>query len=514
MNSFKKIRGGTLRIVNFLFLQKRYCSEQVRVRFAPSPTGYLHLGGLRTALYNYLFARSKNGTFILRIEDTDQTRTIPGAIEKLQDDLLWVGIISDEDPMRGGPYGPYLQSKRLEIYKENVQKLLHNKTAYYCFCTENRLSLLKREATKNGLVPKYDNKCRHFTEEEVNEKLRSGIPYCIRFKLSPNVEEFDDMIYGHVAHDITTIEGDPVIMKSDGYPTYHFANVIDDHYMKISHVLRGVEWQISTPKHLMLYKAFGWVPPMYGHLPLILNSNGSKLSKRQAGITVDSFRNSNIFPLALLNYITHAGGGFKRDSSYSEIYTYEQMIKRFDIKRILTSSTKLSPEILLDLNRLEISRLLSNPNNNTFLVERVRRIVKEAFPNCENATFKLDEDYIISTLNWAQNRINKLSDLVKTDLAFIWIVPSSLPDIISPEFIDAIKNLNEKLTETDENDLLMDILKPYLKELAEKNGIPFPNLMKTLRKILSGLESGPSVIEIIEILGKNETQLRLKRYLQ
>ncbi|XP_043492575.1 probable glutamate--tRNA ligase, mitochondrial [Polistes fuscatus] len=514
MNSLKKMRGGTLRIVNFLFLQKRYCSEQVRVRFAPSPTGYLHLGGLRTALYNYLFARAKNGTFILRIEDTDQSRTIPGAMEKLQDDLIWVGIISDEDPMRGGPYGPYLQSKRLEIYKENIQKLLHNKTAYYCFCTENRLNLLKREAIKNGHVPKYDNKCRHSTEEEVNEKLRNGVPYCIRFRLSPDIEAFDDLIYGPIAHDISKIEGDPIIMKSDGFPTYHFANVVDDHYMKISHVLRGVEWQISTPKHLMLYKAFGWVPPVYGHLPLILNSDGSKLSKRQDGIRVDSFRNSNIFPLALLNYVTHAGGGFAKNPDIPEIYTYEHLIKKFDIKRINSNSTKLAPEILLELNRLEISRLLSNPNNHKFLIERVRRIVKEAFPNCENKTFKLDEDHIISTLNWAQNRISKLSDLVTTDLAFIWVMPTSLPDITSPECIDAIKNLNEKLMETDENDLLMDVLKPYLKELAKKNGIPFSSLMKTLRKILSGLESGPSVIEMIEILGKNETQLRLKRCLQ
>ncbi|XP_046833302.1 probable glutamate--tRNA ligase, mitochondrial isoform X1 [Vespa crabro] len=506
------MRGGTLRIVNFLFLQKRFCSQQVRVRFAPSPTGYLHLGGLRTALYNYLFARANNGTFILRIEDTDKSRTIPGAIEKLHDDLIWVGIISDEDPMRGGPYGPYLQSKRLEIYKENIKTLLENKTAYYCFCSESRMNLLKREAIKNGHVPKYDNKCRHSTDDEINEKLKNGIPYCIRFKLSSDIEEFDDLIYGRVAHDITQVEGDPVIMKSDGFPTYHFANVVDDHYMNISHVLRGVEWQISTPKHIMLYKAFGWKPPIYGHLPLILNSDGSKLSKRQDGIRIDSFRNSNIFPLALLNYVTQAGGGFIRNSDV-QIYTYEHLIKQFDIKRINGNSSKLAPEKLLELNKLEISRLLSNQNNYKFLVERVKKIVEETFSNCEDKILKLDEDHIIQTLKWAQNRINKLSDLVKPDFAFIWVIPTSLPDIISSKFIDAIKNLDEKLTETDENSLSTDISKLYLKELAEKNDISFPSLMKTLRKVLSGLEKGPGVIEMIEILGKNETQLRLKRCL-
>ncbi|KAK2589348.1 hypothetical protein KPH14_007893 [Odynerus spinipes] len=507
------MRSGILRIVNFLFLQKRYCSKQVRVRFAPSPTGYLHLGGLRTALYNYLFARANDGSFVLRIEDTDQSRTIPDAIERLQDDLLWVGIISDENPMRGGPYGPYLQSKRLEIYKENVQKLLDNKSAYFCFCTEQRLDLLRREAIKCGHVPKYDNRCRHLSDDEVKEKLRTGGSYCIRFKLSPDVEVFDDMIYGSVAHDIGKTEGDPVIMKSDGYPTYHFANVVDDHHMKISHVLRGVEWQISTPKHIMLYKAFGWKPPVYGHLPLILNSNGTKLSKRQDGITVDSFRKSGIFPLALLNYVTHAGGGFDRDSSVQEIYTYEKLIKQFNIKRINVNSTKLSPEKLLEFNRLEISRLLSNPNNHKFLVERVRKLVQEAFPNNKTHILRLEEDYIITILKWAQNRIYKLQDLVGVDFTFIWAIPTSLADVVQPEYIDAIKNLNEKLTETNENSLSTDVTRKYLKELAKNNGISFPMLMKILRKILSGLESGPSVAEMIEILGKNETQLRLKRSL-
>lgn len=507
------MHSGALRIVNFLFLQKRFYSKQVRVRFAPSPTGYLHLGGLRTALYNYLFARANDGSFILRIEDTDQSRVIPEAVEKLQDDLLWVGIISDENPMRGGPYGPYMQSKRLEIYKENVKKLIDNKTAYFCFCTEERLNLLRRDAIKNRYVPKYDNRCRHLSDDEIKQKLAKGEGHCVRFKLMPDVQEFNDLIYGHVSHDTSKIEGDPVIMKSDGYPTYHFANVVDDHYMDISHVLRGVEWQISTPKHIMLYKAFGWEPPIFGHLPLILNSDGTKISKRQDGIRVDSFRKSGIFPLALLNYITCAGGGFDRNTDVQEIYTYEKLIKMFNIKRINVNSTKLTPEKLIEFNKLEIARLLSNENNHKFMIARVKKLVQEAYANSDTHTLKLDDDFIIKILKWGQDRISNLSDLVTVNFSFIWILPSKIPDDIQPEYINAIKNLSDKLAESNENSLSEDFIKALLKELAKNNGVSFPMLMKTLRKLLSGLESGPSIAEMIMILGKNETQVRLNRYL-
>ena len=201
-----------------------------------------------------MFARANNGVFILRIEDTDQSRVVPGAMEQLHDDLIWAGIIPDEDPIRGGPDGPYIQSERLDLYKEQVRILLANGSAYKCFCTEQRLEILRKNALKERLVPKYDNRCRHFTDNEVKERLMKGQNYCVRFKLDPTPDPFKDMIYGEVTYDVSQNEGDPVILKSDGYPTYHFANVVDDHFMRISHVLRGVEWQISTPKHLLLYK--------------------------------------------------------------------------------------------------------------------------------------------------------------------------------------------------------------------------------------------------------------------
>ncbi|PNF34521.1 hypothetical protein B7P43_G10725 [Cryptotermes secundus] len=227
--------------------------REVRVRFAPSPTGHLHLGGLRTAFYNYLFAKSHGGKFILRIEDTDQSRIVPDAVDKFENDLEWVGIVPDESPSVGGPYGPYKQSERLSLYRNQVKSILEKGEGYYCFCTDRRLDLLRREALRARQVPRYDNRCRHLSEEEVKERLDRGDNYCIRFKLMSDEEAFEDLVYGRISYNVALNEGDPVIIKSDGYPTYHFANVVDDHFMKISHVLRGVEWQISTSKHILLY---------------------------------------------------------------------------------------------------------------------------------------------------------------------------------------------------------------------------------------------------------------------
>ncbi|XP_072762237.1 nondiscriminating glutamyl-tRNA synthetase EARS2, mitochondrial [Anoplolepis gracilipes] len=509
------MQRNILRASNFQLLQRRFFKKyHVRVRFAPSPTGHLHLGGLRTALYNYLFARNNNGTFILRIEDTDQTRIVPGAVEKLQDDLLWAGIIPDEDPTRGGPTGPYVQSSRLELYKEQVLKLLNNDSAYYCFCTETRLDLLRKEAIKHGQIPKYDNRCRHFSKDQVKEMLRKNSSYCIRFKLSTIPEPFHDMVYGDVLHDITKTEGDPIIVKSDGYPTYHFANVVDDHFMEISHVLRGVEWQVSTPKHIMLYNAFGWCPPKYGHLPLILNADGSKLSKRQGDIKIESFREQGIFPLALLNYVIGAGGGFHKEQQTQKLYSYPELIKKFDINKLKISSGKLMPEKLLEFNKLEIVNLLKNEKNHKFLVDRVKRLVLKAFSERKNeGSLQLDDHHIISTLKWSQNRISMLNDLVKEELAFLWIVPNitSVPNIEQAGCSDTIKLLNAELVEIDASNYKPDWMIPYLKDFAKKNKIPFAALMKILRSVLSGLKVGPPVAEMMEILGKDRTLLRLQR---
>nr|XP_023014133.1 probable glutamate--tRNA ligase, mitochondrial [Leptinotarsa decemlineata] len=490
---------------------RTYDTDGVRVRFAPSPTGYLHLGGLRTALYNFLFAKKHNGKVILRIEDTDQTRLVAGATEQLQRDLEWSGIHIDEGPSQGGLAGPYLQSQRLNIYREQVQVLLENGSAYHCFCTERRLQLLRREALKKQEIPKYDNRCRHLSTEEVERRLEKGEMSCIRFKISEKEESFDDLIYGKIAYNISLNEGDPVIMKTDGFPTYHFANVVDDQLMKISHVLRGVEWQISTTKHLLLYRAFGWRPPSFGHLPLLMNSDGSKLSKRQGDIKISHYRESNIFPLALINFIVHSGGGFTKDLERNikpKCYTIDELASQFDIFRINSHSGKLMNERLLEFNRLELRRKLQNEKELHNMVQQVKTLLKTTFAQrVEDGSLKFDDDHIRNVLLWSSERISKLSDLVSEDLAFIWVVPSN-HHIVSKE-VDTIKSLKTMLEGIKEQGDTKD-LNAILKTFSHEHGIKFAALMKMLRHILSGLKEGPSVAEMMVILGKKNTLERLE----
>ncbi|XP_019505355.1 PREDICTED: probable glutamate--tRNA ligase, mitochondrial [Hipposideros armiger] len=289
------------------------CTEPgatVRVRFAPSPTGFLHLGGLRTALYNYIFAKKHGGTFILRLEDTDQTRLVPGAAENIEDMLEWAGIPPDESPRRGGPAGPYLQSQRLELYAQAADALVRTGAAYPCFCSPQRLELLKKEALRNRQTPRYDNRCRNLSQRQVAQKLASDPKPAIRFRLDEEAPAFQDLVYGWNRHEVASVEGDPVVLKSDGFPTYHLACVVDDHHMGVSHVLRGSEWLVSTAKHLLLYRALGWPPPRFAHLPLLVNADGSKLSKRQGDLFLERFAAAGFLPDALLDMITNCGSGF------------------------------------------------------------------------------------------------------------------------------------------------------------------------------------------------------------
>ncbi|XP_017107598.2 nondiscriminating glutamyl-tRNA synthetase EARS2, mitochondrial [Drosophila bipectinata] len=482
--------------------------SQVRVRFAPSPTGYLHLGGLRTALYNFLYARHLNGKFLLRIEDTDQTRLVPGASERLVEDLLWAGIEIDEGPGFGGQFGPYVQSQRTEIYSKAIEELLKNGTAYRCFCTERRLDLLRKEAVRTRQVPRYDNKCRHLTKSEVESLLDRGTPHCIRFKLTDHEEPLDDLIYGKVHHNVSDNEGDPVVMKSDRFPTYHFANVVDDHLMGITHVLRGVEWQISTTKHLLLYKAFGWEPPKFGHLPLLVNADGTKLSKRQGDIGIQHFREKGYFPLALLNYVVSAGGGFEhRDSGKQQLLSVQELSRQFLIERVNSHPSRLNPELLEDLNRLEIEQRLADNESRLLLIRNVQELVKKAYPKHSN--LDLAEEHVVDVLRWSSQRLTLLQDLTSSKLSFLWVKPSSyeLKDL-------SREQLNTLIHELDAHEgFNKDDLNVRLKNFAQKENIKFPLMMKSLRAALSGLKEGPGVAEMMEILGKTVTLERLREAL-
>ncbi|XP_013193556.2 probable glutamate--tRNA ligase, mitochondrial [Amyelois transitella] len=473
-----------------------------RVRFAPSPTGYLHLGGLRTALYNYLFAKSHQGAFLLRIEDTDQKRKVEGAVEVLIKDLQWAGVECDEGPGLGGKYGPYVQSERLEIYKDHIEKLLDNGSAYRCFCTERRLNLIRRDALKHQRVPKYDNRCRSLTDEEIKEKIKAGTPYCIRFKLSSDCQSFEDLIFGGIAYDVSLNEGDPVLMKSDGFPTYHFANVVDDHLMEVTHVLRGVEWQISTTKHLLIYKAFGWTPPQFGHLPLIINSDGTKLSKRQGDVTVEDYKKNGVFPLALVNYITLSGGGFEHvPGAGVSLKTMEELASEFQIGKVLLHPSRLNPELLQECNRLEMKRQLSDPDLCQSLVRKVQNLVKQTYPN---EIMDISDQHVRNVLKWATARVTRVEDLVSTKFGFLWILPSNNFEIDK----ELLRKLLEHLENVDRFE--QDLLKNNLREFAVNNNVKFPMLMKMLRGLLSGLSEGPGVAEMMQLLGKGQSLERIK----
>ena len=286
----------------------------VRTRFAPSPTGYLHVGGLRTALYNYIFARKHHGSFVLRIEDTDQERKVEGAIENLIETLKWTGIIPDEGPGFGGDYGPYIQSERLELYRRHAEILLEKELAYYCFCSQERLERLRQEQIAKKQPPRYDNHCRNLPADEVKRKLQSGEKFVIRMKtpLQGSVE-VRDLIRGKVSFSADVLD-DQILIKSDGFPTYHLANVVDDHLMKISHVIRGEEWLPSTPKHVLLYEYFNWKSPEFAHLPLLLNPDRSKLSKRHGDVAVESYRQKGYLAEALINFLALLGWNPGTDS--------------------------------------------------------------------------------------------------------------------------------------------------------------------------------------------------------
>jgi glutamyl-tRNA synthetase len=293
--------------------------NKIRVRFAPSPTGYLHVGGLRTALYNFLFARKNNGNFILRIEDTDRNRYVEGATENLINALKWAGLDYDEGPDIGGDYGPYMQSQRLDIYKKYSEELIKNGNAYYCFCTTERLQQLREDQEKLKLPQiKYDKHCLNLTADEIQKKLIDKIPFVIRLNVKPNEKIiFYDVVRQQVEFNSNNID-DQILIKSDGFPTYHLANVVDDYLMKISHVIRGEEWLSSTPKHVLLYEAFGWEKPIFAHLPLLLNPDKSKLSKRQGDVAVEDYRDKGYLKEALINFVALLGWNAGDDKEFYE----------------------------------------------------------------------------------------------------------------------------------------------------------------------------------------------------
>ncbi|HPX63006.1 MAG TPA: glutamate--tRNA ligase [Candidatus Syntrophosphaera thermopropionivorans] len=473
----------------------------IRVRFAPSPTGYLHIGGLRTALYNYLFARHTGGTFILRIEDTDRTRIVPDAMENLIHTLQKLDITFDEGPIIGGNYGPYIQSERLDLYRKEAQKLLDAGFAYRCFCTPETLAQMRAEQQAKGEFVKYDRRCLNLTPAEIEAKLAKGEPYVLRLKMpETRIFRFNDIIRGEVEMDSAQSD-DQVLIKSDGYPTYHLASVVDDHYMDISYVIRGEEWLSSMPKHLWLYECFGWTPPQWVHLPLILNPDRTKLSKRMNDVAVEDYLERGYLKEAIINFVALLGW---HSADNREIFSLEELCQEFTLERVNKSGA------IFDLNKL-------NWMNGWYLRNLpLDTIVERSKPYFEKEHLAIpDTGKLTKIVATARERCTLLSDLVQYSKMFL------CPQPLSTESLDFLKKEDSrKVLSWFQSHLPSggDIDAEQLNQLVQQGikdlGFKGKAFYKPLYLALLHQDHGPELPAIFSILGLKEVHHRIQEVLQ
>jgi glutamyl-tRNA synthetase len=479
-------------------------SEFPRVRFAPSPTGYLHIGGLRTALYNYLFAKKSGGKFILRIEDTDRTRLVQGAVENLISTMEWSGLIYDEGPGIGGEYGPYTQSERLRIYSEYTEKLLLSGKAYHCFCTKERLDILREGQKSRGEQTVYDKHCLKLSNEEVIDKLGSGLPFVIRMNIKPSSKVFvKDLVRGNIEFETSLID-DQVLIKSDGFPTYHLANVVDDHLMKITHTIRGEEWLPSTPKHVLLYEAFGWEVPLFAHLPLLLNPDRSKLSKRQGDVAVEDYRAKGYMKEALINFISLLGWNAGDDR---EFYNMDELIESFSLDRINKSGAVFNIEKLEWLNA---EHLRSKSD------EELASLLKEELISIGKDVTNFFDSFLIKVVICMKERVRFIKEIPQNASYFFekplvyeekgvqkgW--KADTPSLLNA-YISKINDIQEICKEDYET---------ALRAVAEENSVGAGKLIHPIRLAVSGVSSGPGLFDILDALGKEEVISRMKMALE
>ena len=474
-------------------------NDNVRTRFAPSPTGYMHIGNLRTALYEYLIARAAGGTFILRIEDTDQGRLVEGATDVIFDTLKMTGMTYDEGPGKEGAYGPYIQSQRMGIYKKYAEELVEKGAAYYCFCTKERLESLKTDSESLGTGMSYDGHCRNLSKEEVEKNLAAGMPYVIRQKMPrEGSTTFEDAVYGEITVENKTLE-DQILLKSDGMPTYNFANVVDDHLMKITHVVRGNEYLSSTPKYNLLYKAFGWDIPTYIHLPPVMKDEHQKLSKRNGDASFQDLIAKGYLPEAVVNYIALLGWS---PGGTEEFFTLKELEENFNIKGLSKSPAIFDIEKLKWMNG-----------------EYIRRMSDEDFANVARPYLEFlgDGFDLFKIAMLVKPRTNVLSEIPET-VEFFKDLPDYSPELFvhkkmkttlenSLPSLVKVKKLLEDLPDDKwfSNDMYTAIC-----EIATAEGIKNGLYLWPLRTALSGRPVSPGgATELAEILGRDETMRRI-----
>lgn len=471
----------------------------VRTRFAPSPTGYLHLGGLRTALYTYLFTKKNNGVFILRIEDTDQERLVEGATEKIYKSLKLAGLNWDEGPDVGGPVGPYIQSERKDMYLPYAKQLIESGHAYYCFCTRERLEEARAEAEKKGETFKYDKHCLHLSKEEIQRRLDAGEPYVIRQNIPTTGKAgFDDVIYGHVEVDCDTLD-DNILIKADGLPTYNFANVIDDHLMGITHVMRGNEYLSSAPKYNLLYEAFGWQPPVYVHLTPVMANAQRKLSKRKGDPSFEDLLNEGYLTEAIINYLVLLGWSPRGER---EFYTLKELEECFDLEGLSKSPS------IFDTVKL-----------NWFNAEYIRKLDPEKY-------LALATPWLNKALDPEKFDYHRLGELLQSRTEVFNQLPGMVEFLAKmPEFENDLYVNKKQKTTLDVARQALAFVKPVLEsidswtegeihdrvmEAIPASGMKNGQVLWPLRIAISGQLSTPGgAFEIAYLLGKEETLKRL-----
>ncbi|MBM4420028.1 MAG: glutamate--tRNA ligase [Chloroflexi bacterium] len=468
----------------------------VRVRFAPSPTGSLHIGSVRTTLYNYLFARQSKGTLILRIEDTDQERFVPEALDSIYDGLGWVGITWDEGPREGGPHGPYVQSERLSLYQERARALVSQGDAYPCFCSKERLASVRTQQQTRGEVTRYDRNCRTIEPARAAARAASE-PHVIRLKVPEDgTIALDDLVYGHVEWPLRAIE-DQVLLKSDGFPTYQLAVVVDDHRMRISHVFRGEDWLPSTPKHLLVYRAFGWEAPPHAHLPNVLGPDGKKLSKRHGATRVEEFRAQGYLPEALLNYLALIGWS---PGTEEEVFDVARMIELWRIEQVHKAGGKWDRERLDHFNGLHIRAL--GPDA---LFERLA-----AF-----APAHWDRALLRRTVPLVQERLRTLAefpDLVSFLFDDAGVKPAAAQLVPKKrEAAETVEALAQAAVVTRFADWSAAALEGGLRGAADELGWKAGDLFMALRLAVTGKTVTPPIIDSILLLGRERALARIER---
>lgn len=489
-------------------------TNTVRVRFAPSPTGFLHIGGLRTALYNYLFTKHHDGKFILRIEDTDQSRYVEDAEQDIINSLRWSGIEIDEGPETPGEFGPYRQSERKEKYHKFAEKLIEKDQAYYAFDTTDELDQMRERLQKSGNPsPKYDAITRQsmknsltLPQDEVEKRLERGDEYVVRLKV-PRREtvRFDDLIRGHVSFETKGLD-DQVLLKSDGMPTYHLANVVDDHEMQISHVIRGEEWLSSTPKHVLLYNAFGWEIPQMAHLPLIMSPSGGKLSKRKAeseGIPINTkdYIEQNYEPEALVNFLAYLGWSPGDDS---EIHSLDELIDLFTMDRVSKGGAVFNHKKLLWYNE---HYLREQPDEQ--IAERLKEI------DDDDLIGDVNDEYLKSAVGLLKERISKIEEILEMG-RFFFEDPKEYDEKALKKWKDDSAELVAlyKAEIEDLSDFEAGNLKSSLESVINAKDVGFGKLMMPLRIAITGQGFGPDLFASMELLGKDTVIRRIDTALE